>query len=208
MEKRQKKKRLLVFRWCCWTGNSQGLLLSITCISFRREKNTRRRNHSTVPAEEQISHNSGLHLNWMNKKKEPQRVCLKEPYSFEFVVCFSAHETNRATLLTSRHQTLLGFKTFCVSSSCAFPATRQFKGTTTAKHRRQGGEKRQRQHKFDPKLFTCQSNIWSKPPGGSSLPDLINYSPQFSFPFWQPDNPPQKYIFNQNGKQFTEVELW
>lgn len=92
--------------------------------SRQKIKYTRRRNHSTVPAEEQISHNGGLRLNWMNKKKEPQRVCVWRSLAALFVVCFSAHETNRATPLSSRHQTLLGFKTFCVSSSCAVPTTR------------------------------------------------------------------------------------
>lgn len=90
------------WHWCFQWGTSQWPLAINYFYSLWEKSTTMTTNKSTIPAEEQISHNSGRCLNWVHKGSREACwdtgtvcLCLKEPCSFEFVLCLCPCEASR-----------------------------------------------------------------------------------------------------------------
>lgn len=135
-------------------------------------------NKSTIPAEEQISHNSGLCLNWVHKRCREAcwdtgtvRLCLREPCSFEFVLCLSPCEANRTAKLTSKQ----------VSNSVGLCGSRVFVllqlPTTSNNKNSKARERRQ----TTPVTLTHLVKHLKHRLGGNTLSNPVNYSPHLYF---------------------------
>lgn len=159
-----------------WWGSFCGLSPSITFVPFL-EKN--HNNESTIPAEEQITHNSGLCLNQVHKSRREAGwdmrsvgLCLKQPHGFKFVLSLYSHETNRTTQLTSKYQTLLGFSPLWVIFFMPFQlpiiSVKKNSEATDARKR----EKTEATQVW-PSHSTCQSNIESERLGKAACQILL-----------------------------------
>lgn len=169
---------------------------------LRKKSTTMTTNKSTIPAEEEISHNSGLCLNRAHKRRlaGTQGVwgfCIWRRLAALNLFFASSWNKQDHTAHTRARIRLFRGLDLCGSSFLRHANSQQLQGIRTAKQERLEREKRQ----CDPRTPLVSQTSGAL--GGSRLSNPVNY-PQhlyFFLSFWQADSRP-----GQKRKICTETQ--